>query len=357
MKSIDNYQYKPIKKEDQIYKISVCIVIYNIAEYLERAIESAINQTYGNLEIILIDDGSTDGSAEICDKYANLDSRIVVCHKENGGVSSARNAAIELASGDYITYLDGDDYIEPVMYETLMSAMLCENTDMAVCRYRQVTKDEVLLDGETHSAYVFEGRELLETFLLEDEKYTIQNAPWNKLYKRELIGDLRFPDGIYEDALFTPLLLDKSSRSIYVDISLYNYVCDRQSSIMHKTKVNSHMFSELIPNFVKRSEYIRSTGREDLALISDYFLYKRLLIFVTEVNRSKDSNKKEYLRILDGYIKGGKDKYSEVYSVYCANANEYRKMKIYLTSKALYRIVMFINDNILLPIKTKRYTR
>jgi len=353
MKKLENYKPNLIQIDENI-KISVCIVIYNIAEYLERAILSAINQTYNNLEILLIDDGSTDGCSEICDKYALIDSRIRVIHKENGGVASARNAAIENATGDYFIYLDGDDYIEPNMYEYMLKALLSENAQMCICRYRQVDSIGVISDGSTQDAYIYEDDELLETFLREDERYTIQNAPWNKLYKRELIGDLRFPPGIYEDALYTPILLDKVSKSIYLDTALYNYVRDRQNSIMHTGNINPHIFTELIPNYIKRSEYIKSTGKEDLYYLSDYFLYKRLLILVTQVNRSKEKNKKELLKILDSYLRDSSKNIVKIFTCKYANPNEYKKMKIYLRSKTIYRITMFLNDKIIIPIKTRK---
>lgn len=353
MKIINNYSVNLIPTDRQDKTISVCIVIYNIAEYLDRAIQSAINQTYKNLEILLIDDGSTDGCDQICDKYAALDSRVRVIHKPNGGVSSARNAAILNATGEYFTFLDGDDYIEPNMYETMLSALWKEDVDMVVCRYRQVDKEGVISDGSTEDAYIFEGYELLETFLREDEKYTIQNAPWNKLYKRSLIGELRFPDGIYEDALYTPMLLAKVNKSVYIDWALYNYVRDRQTSIMHKAVVNSHIFSELIPNYYKRSQFIKETGRDDLYRLADYFLYKRLLIFITEVNRSNDPKKKEYLQILDKHIREDAYKFPEVYSCKYANPNEYKKMKIYLKSKLLYRIFVCVNEAVIIPLKQR----
>ena len=100
--------------------ISVIIPIYNIEKYVERCIKSIINQTYSNLEIILVDDGSSDSSPEICDKFANIDSRIIVIHKKNGGLSDARNNGLKIAKGNYISFIDGDDYIKPFMYEVLI---------------------------------------------------------------------------------------------------------------------------------------------------------------------------------------------------------------------------------------------
>lgn len=349
----DNYVSNIKKCDNQGAKISVCIVIYNIAEYLERAILSAINQTYKNLEILLIDDGSTDGSQDICDKYAAIDNRVRVIHKENGGVSAARNAALCYATGDYFTFLDGDDYIENNMYELMLSSLLEENADMSICRYRQVDSNGIINDGSTDSAYIFENNETLEYLLIEDEKYTIQNATWNKLYKRELIKGLSFPDGIYEDALYTPMLLERVQKSVYLDTALYNYVRDRQTSIMNKAVVNEHIFKELIPNYISRSAFLREKKHDKLAQIADYFLYKRLLIFITQLNRSHDKEKRQKLSYIDDVINKEKNKFQEVYSNPYANQNEYKKMKIYLKSPLLFRMTMYINDKLIIPLKQK----
>jgi len=351
MRKIDNYKINKIPTDKQTIKISVCVAVYNSEAYLERSIMSILRQTYTNLEIILVDDGSTDSCGRICDKFAELDNRIIVIHKKNGRLYTTRNAGIEAATGEYICFLDGDDYIDPCMYENMLSAILAENADMAICRYRQIFDDETI-DKSTDAVIIYEGTEVLEQYLKEDESVLIQNAAWNKLYKKSLIKELRFPARWYEDMLYTPQLLTMSKRTVYIDEAYHNYICDRSDSIMNKG-VNNRIFSDLIPNLFDRSAFLEAIGKHNLALISDYFLYKKLLLFVTMVNRSNDPDKKKHLKYLDSCIKQCGSRAKEIFSIDIANPNELKKLKIYLASPALYRSTMKINDVAVIPAKQK----
>ena len=349
MKIVNDYQIKPIDIESQKYKISVCVAVYNSEDYLKRSIDSILNQTYRNLQVILVDDGSTDNCGKICDEYASKDSRVTVIHKENGGLYTSRNVGIEAADGDYICFMDGDDYIDSCMYENMLSAILDLDCDLAVCRYKQVFEDGIK-DDSTGKAIIYESQEMLEQFLKEDEKILIQNSAWNKLYKRSLISELRFPARWYEDMLYTPQLLNLVSKAVYLDCAWHNYICDRSTSIMNKG-VNKRIFSDLIPNFYDRTRFLEDIGRHDLALISDYYLYKKMLIYVTDVYRSSEPDKKKYLKYLHEKLVAGKPKYAEVFSISIANPNEYKKMKIYLKSAFIYHITMRINDSFIIPLK------
>lgn len=349
MQILNDYKIKPIEKSKDDPLISVCVAVYNSEDYLPRCIDSILDQTYENLQIILVDDGSTDSCGKICDEYAAKDPRIEVIHKTNGGLYTSRNSGIEAAKGEYICFLDGDDYIDPCMYENMLSALRDLDCDLAVCRYKQVFEDGIK-DGSTGKTIIFDSSEILEQFLKEDEHILIQNSAWNKLYKRSLISSLRFPARWYEDMLYTPQLLNLTSRSVYLDTAWHNYICDRSSSIMNKG-VNKRIFTDLIPNFYDRSAFLESIGRHDLALISDYFLYKKLLLYVTDVYRSSEKEKKDYLSFLDEKLRDGKDRYAEIFGIDIANPNEYKKMKIYLKSPLLYHITMRLNDSLVIPLK------
>ena len=181
----------------------------------------------------------------------------------------------------------------------------------------------------------------------------IQNAAWNKLYKRSLLKELRFPPRLYEDMMFTIQLLARPKRSVYLDRAYHNYVCDRDTSIMN-LGINDRTFTDLIPNLYDRSVYLRQNGKEELALLQDYFLYKRLLLFYTQVSRSNNKKKKEYKKFLTQKIREGKPHYEEIFSIEKANPNEYRKLKIFLCSPLLYRAAMWLNDTVVIPIKTRR---
>lgn len=352
MKILEHYIPKSIPCEAQTETISVAVAIYNVDAYLERAVDSLLNQTYRNLEIILVDDGSTDNCPAICDRYAEQDERVKVIHKENGGLFTSRNVGIENATGTYMAFLDGDDWVDADMYEKLLAALKGNEADLAVCRYRWVYRDGTE-DASTDMAAVMEGQEVLAKYLEEDDRFQIQNAAWNKLYKRSLLKELRFPPRLYEDMMFTIQLLARPERSVYLDRAYHNYVCDRNTSIMN-LGINDRTFTDLIPNLYDRSVYLRQNGKEELALLQDYFLYKRLLLFYTQVSRSHNKKKKEYKKFLTQKLREGKPYYEEIFSIEKANPNEYRKMKIFLCSPLLYRVAMRLNDTVVIPIKTRR---
>lgn len=351
MKIIEHYTPKPIPPEAQTETISVVVAVYNIEPYLDRAVQSVLDQTYRNLEVILVDDGSTDGCPGICDRYAEADPRVQVIHKPNGGLHSSRNAGMERASGEWLTFLDGDDWLDPGMYEGMLSGLKEQGADLAVCRYKRVFQDRTV-DRTTDMAAVMEGQEMLEKCLEEDERFLIQNAAWNKLYRRSLADGLAFPARLYEDMLYTARLLARTKRSIYLDHAWHNYVCDRSGSIMNMG-INPRTFSDLIPNLYDRGAYLRSIGREDLALLQDYFMYKKMLLFYTGVARSRDPQKAEHEAYLRERLTEGKERYPAVFGIRQANPNEYRKMKLFLASPRLYLAAMRLNDSVLIPIKLR----
>ena len=169
--------------------ISGVVAVYNIEAYVERCVRSIMAQTYPELEILLVDDGSTDASGKLCDALAEQDARIRVLHKTNGGLSDARNAGTEAASGSLIAFVDGDDWLEPDMYGRMYAAMCAFGAPLAVCRYKQVYKDRVI-DGSTDRAVLLSGSEPLEQFIAENDEVPLRNAAWNKLYRRELMLSL-----------------------------------------------------------------------------------------------------------------------------------------------------------------------
>lgn len=351
MKKYEKNTYDPILPEMQTDLVSVCIPVYNVEDYLCTCLDSVLAQSYKNLDIVLVDDGSTDRTGTICDDYASRDNRINVIHKTNGGIFSSRNECLKNVSGEYICWIDGDDTMEPSMIESMLSALKAEDADMCVCRYALVY-DDYSERGDTGTVYVYDGMELMEEFLLEERRIPIQNAVWNKLYKKSLAEGITFPALWYEDMVYTLQLIGRSARSVYLDTSYYNYKCDRAASVSN-TGINPHTYTDLIPNFLDRSAYLESAGRHDLALISDYMIYKRILSYVNLVYKSDDPDKKEHLKILDGHIRAAAERFDEIYAVPYANPNEYRKMKLYLKSKALYHAFMKINEGFFIPLKVK----
>ena len=219
--------------------ISVVVPIYNVEQYLERCIDSILHQTYEHLEIILVDDGSPDNSGAICDSYLSLDQRIKVIHKRNGGLSDARNAGLEMASGEFIAFIDSDDTIMPEMIEKLYERIDTDRSDMAFCGYRQVSQNGDILSEVFLPDNVLTGFEALKvSYENEGVLYTIA---CNKLYKKHLFQDIRYPVGKYhEDEFTTYLIIDHCDIISIVKEALYIYY-QRDDSIMQEAYSVRHL--------------------------------------------------------------------------------------------------------------------
>ena len=219
-------------------KISVIVPVYKVEKYFERCVDSIINQTYKNLEIILVDDGSPDLCPVICDKYAEKDSRIIVIHKEHSGVSDARNFGIDAASGEYIAFVDSDDYINENYIEKLSEAMHKDNADISLCSLSVVDEKgkELFTDISSDSPLsneVITGREVLERcYGFNGWFYAVL---WNKLYKRYIFDTIRFPYGkVHEDEFELHNIMYNCKRVSVINERLINYV--RHDSSITKTK-------------------------------------------------------------------------------------------------------------------------
>lgn len=224
-------------------KVSVIIPVYNSAKDLPKCLESLIDQTYRNLEIVLIDDGSTDNSSKICDQFADRDSRFVCIHKENEGVSKARNVGIEVATGDYYHFLDSDDYIEPDAYEYLLDLMQEHKCDAVNFEYYGTFPDKEIVHLLSDSHYgLFEGEDI--------HLKVIQGEPfaWNKLFSQKLITStnspgiekIQFREDIYrgEDSLFAHEALDNANCVWFDKRPLYHYVQSEESACRGSFRVS-----------------------------------------------------------------------------------------------------------------------
>lgn len=203
--------------------ISVIVPSYNVAPYLQRCVDSLISQTYSNLEIILVDDGSTDDTGKLCDKIAESDSRIKVIHKENGGLSDARNAGIDIATGEFYSFIDGDDFIEPDTYEVMMKEM--ENPRVSIAAGGFIVTD---VQGNNRISMSPERQYLTkeEAFmdLLGGENYITQSS-CNKLFRSSLFEKIRYKKGILnEDMEILPRLLDVSDDVVLLNKAVYHYI-------------------------------------------------------------------------------------------------------------------------------------
>lgn len=210
--------------------ISIIIPVYKVEEYIEHCIESVINQTYPKIEIILVDDGSPDRCPQICDEWSKQDNRIKVIHKENGGLSDARNIGMTVAQGKYIAFVDSDDWVDKEYISMLYYAAQNTGSDIAACNIR-IVYDENSIEKSASQANVrcYSPKEALKT-ILQGEGF--RAVAWNKLYKRELIMNESFEVGrLHEDEFFTYRIVDKAGKLAFVDAKLYNYR-QRNGSIM-----------------------------------------------------------------------------------------------------------------------------
>ncbi len=204
--------------------VSIIVPVYNVKKYLNRCIESLVNQIYRNIEIIIIDDGSTDGSSEICDYYAKLDDRIKVIHKKNDGLSSARNKGIEVSSGEYIGFIDSDDWIEPEMYSVLVRNILETESDVADVGMKSVINEKPF-HNRRETIKIFKDDEILVEYFLFDK-----SSVCRKLYSREIIGDIRFPEKkTNEDICTNFLFLSRAKKMVVSSLNLYHYYRNPES--------------------------------------------------------------------------------------------------------------------------------
>ena len=211
--------------------LSVIIPVYNAQKCLTKCLNSIIRQTYTNIEVLVIDDGSTDKSALICDEFAKKDNRVKVIHLENRGVSSARNMGIKMSQGKYVTFVDADDYIEPKMYEVLINDLESNNADIAMCNsFSCRDKMKFKLNRKMK---VYSGIEMLDFFY--DDNYAMIVVLWNKVYKRECFRGVVFPEGITrEDEFVMHSIIYNAKQVTYRKQGFYHYILNKESITRRK---------------------------------------------------------------------------------------------------------------------------
>lgn len=221
-------------------KISVVVPVYNCAPYVERCIRSILAQTYPKLEIICVNDGSSDGSGKILDYLALEDSRIQVIHQENRGVSAARNAGIQRATGDLITFVDSDDAIEPDMYEMLLPLFSDEQVDIVHCGYKRISPDGTVKDVNGTGRIVTQNRYEAAQCLLQGKLFV--GSLWNKLYKAELFEGIYLDHSlaINEDVLVNAELFSRANKIVYRDTGKYLFF-EREGSATNSTRLYKKM--------------------------------------------------------------------------------------------------------------------
>jgi len=218
-----------------MHKISIIIPIYNVEKYLSACVESIIHQTYQNLEIILVNDGSTDACPQICDEYATKDQRIKVIHKTNGGLSDARNAGYEKVTGGYLAFVDSDDKVALDLYQNLIETSILYNADIVECGFLKFQDEKDLEKTIEHNKVEeFETEKALELLLKEDLKQVV----WNKLYKSDVVNNLLFEKGkIHEDEFWAYQIFARAKKIVRVNKALYFYRQQNDSIMAEKYSV------------------------------------------------------------------------------------------------------------------------
>ena len=308
--------------------ISVIVPIYNVEKYLKKAVDCIVRQTYDNIEIILVDDGSTDNCGLICDEYYKKDNRIKVIHKENGGASEARNAGIEIAKGEYFAFIDPDDWIENNMIEVLYNNIKKYDADISICEYiKETIKGKVLKKKSGNKEIqIFNKKSSLCELIMQKN---ITNHIWNKLYKKKLFNEIRFPKGkLLEDISITYKLFEKSDKIVYQNISLYHYI-NRNSSILNR--MTEKGINDLEEAVFSRNKYLLNKYPElyDIITIDNLRNVKSLYYFSIIGNYNK----------LYGSLKFKKyyNEYKTIYKKYKSKIQEDKKsIRLFYTSKNVY---------------------
>ncbi len=295
--------------------ISVIVPVYRVEQYLDRCLRSITEQTYRNLEIILVDDGSPDNSGAICDAWAAKDHRIQVVHKQNAGAGAARNTGLDLAAGDIISMIDSDDYLEVHMYEHLLGLMT-EDVDIAECDICWTEQDDLKMDdGSAADVRVYDVEAAMELHI-RDEIFC--QTPPNKLYRSHLLGDIRFPEGnLIDDEYFTYRLIGNARKLARSSARMYAYR-QQSGSAMHKPfslkrlqgleakQQRLHYLEERMPELVYEAKFdlfftamfmmqgcLRSLQGEEWKQASD-FIY-RILAEITPLEKHPAASAKKNL--------------------------------------------------------------
>ena len=291
--------------------ISVVVPVYNVEKYLKYSIESIINQTYKNLEIILVDDGSTDSSSIICDEYSKKDSRIKVIHKENGGLADARNVGISNANGMYIGFLDSDDYIHPTFFEKLYNLLKNNNADISECEFIRISIDDVdnsiRIVGEKNSKLQIQiqstGSDEALGLLYGPRlaPYIKKVVVWNKLYRRELFCNLKFPVGrLHEDEFTTFKVLSRADKIVSTNEILHGYI-QTKNSIMRK-EIKQKRIDDNLEAYIESSDFFKNAKKFDIEMASRRRYLENCVELSGKVYRENSLDKEDKLvRIAELY--------------------------------------------------------
>lgn len=292
-------------------RLSIIVPIYNVEKYLSRCIESILNQTFKDFELILVNDGSTDNCKEICEKYKRMDSRIIVANKKNGGLSSARNLGIDISKGDYIGFVDSDDFIDVHMYEILLNTINSYDSDIVICDYYKVNEydikkyEKMKSNNKDIKIENINNIDAIERIITRDIKIVVA---WNKIYKRSLFDNLRYKEGVIcEDEFLAHRIFYKCNKVSIINQKLYYYI-QRKGSIIN-SPFSPKDFDKIYAikdrvDFLNEKKITNLIDKAEKSFI-DYFVwnyfvgYQRLENIEYELKRLKKEFNSVFYRILD----------------------------------------------------------
>jgi len=275
----------------EVYSITVIVPVYNVEKYIDKCLQSLLNQTYRNFEIILVNDGSTDSSDIKCDEYAKRFDYIRVIHKKNGGQSDARNTGLQYAKFPYITFVDSDDYVDSDYLEVLVSILECNHADIAICGH--VVEDPMGKQYNDHSCngsvVLFKNYEAIEEMCYEEKFGT---TPCAKLIKKDIALNNMFPVGmIYEDLATMYKMLGEATTIAFIDKKMYHYV-------IHFGSTTKNIWSNKVMNVMEASNDLLSYIKDNYPLISSAGIY-RYFFSANEVY-VRAFNEENYIDIIAG---------------------------------------------------------
>lgn len=243
-------------------EISIVVPVFNVEKFLKKCIESIISQSFSNFEVLLVNDGSTDGSLDICLQYTKIDDRVKVINKKNGGLSDARNAGIKYATGKYICFIDSDDFIEKEYLQKLYKNIVKYNSDVSMCEYFITDENGQKIQIEkfnNEKLKYISGKKLIESIYSRNP--TISIVAWNKLYKRKLFANITYSKGrLYEDQFIAVPLFWSVKKVSLIDAPLYNYV-QRKGSIMN-SKINKKKIFDTVAYKKQRIYFFKNKDKE-----------------------------------------------------------------------------------------------
>lgn len=284
--------------------VSIIVPIYKVEPYLRRCLDSIVNQTYTNLEIILVDDGSPDGCPQICDEYAAKDKRIIVIHKENGGLSDARNAGLDICKGEYISFIDSDDWVANIYIEIMLKAIIDNMATISITNFSRTSQSFNILFSGYDISHIEILNHIEATKKLWSEHISTFTTVWGALYKSTLFKHIRFPKGrIHEDLYVSFQLLYTSNKTVFIDIPLYFYFY-RDNSI---TEINPDSLVRKLEPRYKRYLFFKEKKENELK----EFCLKTLCwefisafedIYINNAEYIGFSSKKDFLPILKEII-------------------------------------------------------